>query len=111
MDEIRSHLEASIKRLQTDYVNLYYLHCMDEAVPGEDVAEVMVRPIRGWGLSQVGVDTLSLAKSLKKQHKTARSIFSVPFYITFPPSCECGCEDRRCPARRRQSPSSPALAG
>ena len=87
MDEIRSHLEASIKRLQTDYVNLYYLHCMDEAVLGEDVAEVMVRPIRGWGLSQVGVDTLSLAKSLKRQHKggTEQLLRAVSYHASAQP--------------------------
>lgn len=65
-DLIRSHLEASMKRLRTDYVDLYYLHRINENYPIEEIASVMGRLIkegliRGWGLSQVPVSTLSAA--------------------------------------------------
>lgn len=65
-DVIRHHLEASMKRLQTDYIDLYYLHRLNEKVPVEAVAEVMGKLkkeglIRGWGLSQVSADTLKKA--------------------------------------------------
>ena len=65
---IRSHLEASMKRLQTDWVDLYYLHRMG-SVPVEDVAEAMGRLIdegliRGWGLSQVDVDVIDRAQQV-----------------------------------------------
>ncbi len=65
-DTIRRHLEASMKNLRTDYIDLYYLHRVNPAVPVEDVAQVMGRLInegliRGWGLSQVEVDTLDKA--------------------------------------------------
>ncbi|MCD8380947.1 MAG: aldo/keto reductase [Lachnospiraceae bacterium] len=64
--EIRCHLEASMKNLRTDYVDLYYLHRVNELVPVEEVAEVMGKLvkdglIRGWGLSQVSVDTIEKA--------------------------------------------------
>ena len=60
---IREHLEASLKRLKTDYVDLYYLHRTEDGVSTEEVAEVMGKfinegLIRGWGLSQVSVDTI-----------------------------------------------------
>lgn len=63
---IRRHLEASMEKLRTDYIDLYYLHRINELVPIEDVAEVMGRLIRdglirGWGLSQISVQTLDLA--------------------------------------------------
>ncbi|MDO5425006.1 MAG: aldo/keto reductase [Eubacteriales bacterium] len=63
---IRGHLEKSMKRLGTDYVDLYYLHRVNEQIPVEEVSEVMGRliregMIRGWGLSQVSVDTLRKA--------------------------------------------------
>ena len=56
---IRSHLEGSLDRLQTDYVDIYYLHRMS-GVPVEKVAEAMGKLmddglIKGWGLSQVDV--------------------------------------------------------
>ena len=66
---VRRHLEESLSRLQTDFVDLYYLHRVTEDVPVEDVAEVMGHLvndglIRGWGLSQVSVDTLSRAHAI-----------------------------------------------
>lgn len=54
---VRSHLEASLKRLGTDYVDLYYQHRIDDDDKVEEVAEVMGElikegKIRGWGQSQ-----------------------------------------------------------
>ncbi len=65
-DTIRGHLDASMKRLKTDYVDLYYLHRLNEQVALEEVADVMGRLIRqglirGWGMSQVSRDTLEKA--------------------------------------------------
>ena len=66
---MQQHLELSMKRLRTDYIDLYYLHRLNEQIPVGDVAEVMGKfiqngSIRGWGLSQVSVSTLDTA------HKT-----------------------------------------
>ena len=65
---IRNHLEASVDRLQTDRIDLYYLHRMG-SVPVEKVAEAMGRLIddgliRGWGLSQVDVDVIDRAQQV-----------------------------------------------
>ena len=65
---IRSHLEGSLDRLQTDYVDIYYLHRMS-SVPVEKVAEAMGRLmddrlIGGWGLSQVDVDVIDRAQQV-----------------------------------------------
>ena len=65
---IRSHLEGSMKCLQTDYIDIYYLHRMS-SVPVEKVAEAMGRLIddgliRGWGLSQVDVDVIERAQKV-----------------------------------------------
>lgn len=67
--DIRRHLEASMEKLRTDYIDLYYLHRINGRVPVENVAEVMGRLIkegliRGWGLSQVSVDTLDKAHKI-----------------------------------------------
>jgi aryl-alcohol dehydrogenase-like predicted oxidoreductase len=65
-DAVRKHLEASLEKLRTDYVDLYYLHRVNEAIPVEDVAKVMGElieegVIKGWGLSQVGTELLKRA--------------------------------------------------
>lgn len=65
-ESIKSHLTASLKRLGTDYVDLYYLHRVASWVGVEEVARVMGRLIdegliRGWGLSQVSAETLKQA--------------------------------------------------
>lgn len=66
---IREHLERSMERLQTDYVDLYYLHRINPDIPVEDVADAMGKfiqsgLIRGWGLSQVDVDIIDRANKV-----------------------------------------------
>ena len=63
---IRQHLEVSLKRLQTDYADLYYWHRVNRDLDLEEVAAAFGRLIkdgliRGWGLSQIGGDTLRRA--------------------------------------------------
>lgn len=63
---ISDHLEGSLERLDTDYVDLYYLHHLNPDIPVEDVAEVMGRlitegKILGWGLSNVDKDDIARA--------------------------------------------------
>ncbi len=65
---IREHLEGSLKRLQTDHVDLYYIH-RSGGVDIEDAAEAMGRLIDeglicGWGLSQVDVDVIDRAQQV-----------------------------------------------
>lgn len=66
---VRRHLEDSMERLQTDMVDLYYLHRAMGGVSIEDVAEAMGLlmedgMIRGWGLSQVDVDVIDRAQKI-----------------------------------------------
>lgn len=66
-DAIRRHLDSSLDRLQTDMVDLYYLHRTNGGVSVEEVAEAMGLLIedgliRGWGLSQVDVDMIDRAQ-------------------------------------------------
>ncbi|MCI9443464.1 MAG: aldo/keto reductase [Oscillospiraceae bacterium] len=65
-DAVRRHLEASMEWLQTDMVDLYYLH-RTGGVSVEEVAEAMGLLIedgliRGWGLSQVDVGVIERAQ-------------------------------------------------
>jgi aryl-alcohol dehydrogenase-like predicted oxidoreductase len=66
---IRQSVEGSLKRLGTDYIDLYYQHRVDPNVPVEEVAGVMKDlmnegKILHWGISQVDVDTIRRAHSV-----------------------------------------------
>ncbi|WP_094606148.1 Aldo-keto reductase IolS [Sporomusa silvacetica DSM 10669] len=66
---IRRSVEGSLKRLRTDYIDLYFLHRVDPDVPIEEVAETMKRlikegKIRYWGLSEAGVNTIRRAHAV-----------------------------------------------
>ncbi|RNC63440.1 aldo/keto reductase [Proteiniphilum sp. X52] len=63
---IREHISLSLKHLDTDYIDLYYLHRISRQIPVESVALSMGKLIRegiirAWGLSQVSGETLRRA--------------------------------------------------
>ncbi|MCI9553535.1 MAG: aldo/keto reductase [Acutalibacter sp.] len=68
-DKIRKSAEGSLKRLGTDYIDLYYQHRIDPKVEPEVVAETMGQlikegKIRSWGISETGEDYLRRANSV-----------------------------------------------
>jgi aryl-alcohol dehydrogenase-like predicted oxidoreductase len=63
---LRRHVEASLKRLGTDVIDLYYLHRWDRGVPIEDCVGELGRCVRDGlvrsiGLSEVSAATLTRA--------------------------------------------------
>ncbi len=65
----RKALEASLARLRTDYLDLYYLHRVDPAIPIEDSIGGMVRlkeegKIRHIGLCEAGPETIRRANAV-----------------------------------------------
>lgn len=55
--QVEERLDASLRRLRTDHVDLYYQHRVNQDIPVEEVAEVMGVLIKkgkilGWGQSQ-----------------------------------------------------------
>lgn len=65
--QIRRSIEGSLRRLRTDYIDLYYQHRVDPAVPMEDVAGtvkdlIAEGKVRWFGLSEASV------KSIRKAH-------------------------------------------
>jgi aryl-alcohol dehydrogenase-like predicted oxidoreductase len=68
-DAIRRNCEDSLKRLQTDTIDLYYLHRWDKRVPIEDSVGAMSRlveqgKVRALGLSEVSAATLRRAHAV-----------------------------------------------
>src|SRR5207245_6305427 len=69
-EHIREVAEASLKRLQTDVIDLFYQHRVDPNVPIEDVAGAVKGLIREgkvkhFGLSEAGVQTIRRAHAVQ----------------------------------------------
>ncbi|CAB3868698.1 aldo/keto reductase [Achromobacter piechaudii] len=68
-EHIRAVCEASLKRLRTDRIDLFYQHRVDPHVPPEDVAGtvkdlVAEGKVRHFGLSEVGAATIRRAHAV-----------------------------------------------
>ena len=69
-ENIRAVAEASLKRLRTDVIDLFYQHRVDPAVPIEDVAGAVKDlinegKVKHFGLSEAGVQTIRKAHAVQ----------------------------------------------
>ncbi|MFE6764750.1 aldo/keto reductase [Streptomyces sp. NPDC057689] len=67
--QIREKIDASLTRLRTDHVDLYYQHRVPDSIPVEDVAGVMGEliaegKILGWGQSQATEEQIRRAHAV-----------------------------------------------
>jgi len=67
---VKEVAEASLKRLKTDTIDLFYQHRVDPAVPIEDVAGavrnlIQEGKVRHFGLSEAGIQTLRRAHAVQ----------------------------------------------
>jgi aryl-alcohol dehydrogenase-like predicted oxidoreductase len=68
-ENVRLSVEGSLKRLNTDYIDLYYQHRMDPATPIEETAGALAElitegKIRHYGLSEAAPETLRRAHAV-----------------------------------------------
>ncbi|QDT41494.1 General stress protein 69 [Gimesia alba] len=69
-EHIRDVVEASLQRLQTDYIDLLYQHRVDPNVPIEDVAGtvkelIQAGKVKHFGLSEAGVEIIRRAHTVQ----------------------------------------------
>ena len=69
-EHIRAVAEASLKRLRTDRIDLFYQHRVDPAVPIEDVAGtikdlIAEGKVKHFGLSEAGIETIRRAHAVQ----------------------------------------------
>ena len=69
-EHIREVCEASLKRLKTDYIDLFYQHRVDPNVPIEETAGAVkdlidAGKVRHFGLSEAGVDVIRRAHEVQ----------------------------------------------
>jgi len=68
-EHIKEVADASLKRLRTDVIDLFYQHRVDTSVPIEDVAGalkelIQAGKVKHYGLSEAGVETLRRAHAV-----------------------------------------------
>ncbi|MBL36349.1 MULTISPECIES: aldo/keto reductase [unclassified Thalassolituus] len=69
-EQIRQSLEGSLRRLNTDYIDLYYQHRVDPDVPVEEVAGVVKDliqegKVRWFGMSEAGEESIRRAHAVQ----------------------------------------------
>jgi len=69
-EHIKEVADASLKRLKTDYIDLFYQHRVDPDVPIEDVAGALKElidagKVRHYGLSEPGLETIRRAHAVQ----------------------------------------------
>jgi aryl-alcohol dehydrogenase-like predicted oxidoreductase len=69
-EHIKEVADASLKRLKTDYIDLFYQHRVDPDVPIEDVAGAVkdlieAGKVRHFGLSEPGLETIRRAHAVQ----------------------------------------------
>ena len=82
---ILSSIDASLKRLGTDYVDLYQIHRWDEETPIEETLEALNDVVRAGKARYIGASTMSawqFAKALYTSdlHGWARFVSMQPYY-------------------------------
>lgn len=66
-ETIRACCEASLRRLQTDVIDLYYLHRLDPKVPIEDSVGAMSELVQKGHIRSIGLSEMSAA-TLRRAH-------------------------------------------
>lgn len=69
-DRMIAAVEGSLKRLKTDYIDLYYIHRIDPDIPIEEVAGTIQKlkqdgKILHWGLSEASAKTIRRAHAVE----------------------------------------------
>jgi aryl-alcohol dehydrogenase-like predicted oxidoreductase len=83
--QVEKQLDASLKRLQTDYVDLYQCHRYDQDTPLEETMEALTRAVesgktRYIGFSEWPADRIQAAIDLAGSSNVAKFVSSQPQY-------------------------------
>ena len=73
---VKQACEASLKRLGTDVIDLYYLHRVDPATPVEDTVGAMINLVKEGKIKGIGLSEVSAA-TLERMHTTVHPISAV----------------------------------
>ena len=82
---IREQIDASLRRLEVDYVDLYQCHRYDVTTPLEETVQAMDDLVRGgktlyWGVSEWNADQIAAAVNLARARGWAEPVSNQPQY-------------------------------
>jgi voltage-dependent potassium channel beta subunit len=82
---IREQIDASLRRLDVEYVDLYQCHRYDVTTPLEETAQAMDDLVRGgkilyWGVSEWNADQIAAAVNLARARGWAEPVSNQPQY-------------------------------
>lgn len=66
-DYVKKSLERSLKNLNTDYIDLYYLHRLDKNTPIEETVEAMAALVREGKVGYIGLSEVS-SETVRRAH-------------------------------------------
>ena len=64
---VKKSLERSLKNLNTDYIDLYYLHRLDKNTPIEETVEAMAELVKEGKVGYIGLSEVS-SETIKRAH-------------------------------------------
>jgi len=91
-DAITANLDASLARLKTDYIDLYYMHRFDPKVPIADSVGAMARAIEAGKIGAYGVSEWSAAH-IREAHAVNPMAAVQPEYSLWSRNVELGVAD------------------
>jgi voltage-dependent potassium channel beta subunit len=82
---VMNAIEGALKRLNMDYIDIYYLHRYDHTTPLRETVEVMddlihEGKVRYWGTSMWTAAQLERANAIAKEHGLQKPIVEQPLY-------------------------------
>lgn len=80
-EEIRSDIEASLKALKTDYVDIYYLHRDDQTIPVEEIMPILHKLVLEGKTRTVGASNWTTGR-IEKANRFARENGLTPFIVS-----------------------------
>ena len=110
---IRRACEASLRRLQTDHIDLYQMHHVDRATPWEEIWQAMEQLVREGKVTYVGSSNfagwdVALAQSAASARHFLGLTSEQSLYNLAVRSRGAGADPRAAPPRHRPDPVQPA---
>ncbi len=80
-DDVLSHCQASLKRLQTDYLDLYLIHFPNQEIPIEETLKAMDRLVTDGLVRNIGVSNFATPRLIEAQkHTQNRLVVNQVYY-------------------------------